>query len=59
MYNLAKNYNHDMVTGNFIRFDEDSTWEEEMMYAIFQDIPQDIENTHFRQYPILAWDVPA
>ena len=59
MYNLAKKHNHDMITGNFIRFDEDSTWKEEIMYTIFQDIPQDIEKTHFRQYPILAWDVAA
>lgn len=58
-YYLAKKHDHDMVTGNFIRFNDDYIWKVEIMQMIFRSIEEDIENTHFRQHPDLAWDVPS
>ena len=57
LYIVAKKYGHDIVCGNFIRFNEDSIWKEEVMEMIFQDINHDIESTHFKEYPNLVWDV--
>ena len=58
-YDLAKKHDHDLVTGNFIRFNDDYIWKVEIMQVIFRGIEEDIENTHFRQHPDLAWDVPS
>ena len=57
LYGLAKKYDHDIVTGNFIRYNDDSTWNEEVMDMIFQDIDHDVEDTQFKHYPQLVWDI--
>ena len=57
LYDMAKKHDHDVVSGMFTRFNDDSIWDTDYVNFACKDINQDIEFTHFREYPNLVWDV--
>lgn len=56
MYDLAKKYDHDIVSGHFLRFDDDSIIIEAISRFIRGRISDTIESTTLRDCEVLAWD---
>ena len=56
LYVLAAKYDHDIVSGHFLRFKDDNVWREFISRTISKRITQTIESTTLEQCKILTWD---
>ena len=56
LYVLAAKYDHDIVSGHFLRFKDDKVWREFISRTISKRITQTIESTTLEQCKILTWD---
>lgn len=56
LYNLAIKYDHDVVSGNFLRFNSQKVWRESISRFITGKITKTIESTTLNQCKILTWD---
>lgn len=57
LYNLASKFNHDIVTGNFLRFNPRRTWNIGIPKFIFNNITESIDNTSLMENKVLTWDM--
>ena len=57
LYNLAKKGNHDIVSGPFLRFNDEKTWMEILSKDIYENIHETVENIQLKDYPNLTWDM--
>lgn len=57
LYDLASRYNHDVVMGNFLRFNSRRTWNTDIPDFIYQNLQQPIEDTTLIKNKELAWDM--
>lgn len=56
LYNLAKEYGHDVVSGHFLRFKDEKVRREFISSTISKRITQTLESTTLEQCKILTWD---
>ncbi len=57
LYDLAKKGNYDIVSGAFLRFNDDKTWMEIISKYIYEDLHETMENIQLKDYPNLTWDM--
>lgn len=57
LYNLASKFNHDIVTGNFLRFNNRRTWNIGIPEFIFNNLNESIDNTSLMENKVLTWDM--
>lgn len=56
LYNFARKYDHDVVSGNFLRFNSEKVWRESISRFITGKITKTIESTTLNQCSVLTWD---
>lgn len=59
LYKFAKTNNCEVVTSNYIRFDNKKTFKIRISSYVFDEILENIENTNIYEYNRLSWDMPA
>ena len=57
LYAFAKKGNYDVVTFNYLRFDEEKTWKVANQQDVFDEFDGDIENTNLSEFKELCWDM--
>lgn len=57
LYNLASKFNHDVVTGNFLRFNSKKTWNIGIPEFVFNNINKNIDSTSLMEHKVLTWDM--
>ena len=57
LYKYAKNGNYDVVTFNYLRFDEVRSWKVASQLDVFDVTSGDIENTSLFDFKELSWDM--
>lgn len=57
LYDLASKYGHDIVTGNFLRFNGRRTWSIGIPEFIFKNIDGNIDETSLAENKVLTWDM--
>lgn len=57
LYNLASKFNHDIVTGRFLRFNNRRTWNIGIPEFIFNNITENTDNTSLMENNALTWDM--
>lgn len=57
LYNLASKFNHDVVTGNFLRFNNRRTWNIGIPEFVFNNLTESIDNTSLMENKVLTWDM--
>ena len=57
LYNFAKAGNYDVVTFNYLRFDEERSWKVASQLDVFDVTSGDIENTSLFDFKELSWDM--
>lgn len=58
LYRCTQNGKYDVVTSNYVRWEDDNTWEIHIGEHIFNKSRRNIENTNLADYPELSWDMP-
>lgn len=57
LYNFAKRGDYDVVTFNYLRFDDNRTWKVASQLDVFDELTGDIENTNIFDFKELSWDM--
>ncbi len=57
LYKIAKTENYDVVTFNYLRFDEERTWKVASQLDVFDMTTGNIENTNLTEFKELSWDM--
>lgn len=57
LYNFAKTGNYDVITFNYLRFDEVRSWKVASQLDVFDVTSGDIENTSLFDFKELSWDM--
>ena len=57
LYSFAKKGDYDVVTFNYLRFDDEKTWKVANQQDVFDEFDGDIENTSLSEFKELCWDM--
>ena len=57
LYSFAKKGDYDVVTFNYLRFDNEKTWKVANQQDVFDEFDGDIENTNLSEFKELCWDM--
>lgn len=57
LYSFAKKGDYDVVTFNYLRFDNKKTWKVANQQDVFDEFVGDIENTNLSEFKELCWDM--
>lgn len=58
LYRCTENGKYDVVTSNYVRWNNDRAWEIGIGEHVFNKSRENIENTSLADYPQLSWDTP-
>lgn len=59
LYNCAVEYDSDVVTSNFFRYNDTKSWQHIICDYVFNNLDEDLYNTNLAEYPNLIWDMPV
>ena len=59
LYNLASKNDSEVVTADFLRFNENNAWIQPISDYIFSELESNIDETNAYKYHKLLWDTPA
>ena len=59
LYTLASKNDSEVVSADFIRYNDDKAWIQPISNFLFSDLENDIDETNAYKYHKLLWDTPA